>query len=183
MTECANAGEPSQEGRGFSPSDGVQIARELNNTGWTIGLGVGISSSNPVVSHTKKCVISCKCGKRLNPRPSTWCFKDIFKFHYSTVLFKYSYLILSHIRVSLFISVIMSKRIRLSLSAQEKQSTDWSKCFICQEDKFEALKSPPKKPIWQNQDTKPSQKISPSLQKLMKCLSLLIYAEWMRGME
>lgn len=39
----------------------------------------------------------------------------------------------------------MSKRIRLSLSAQEKQSTDWSKCFICQEDKFEALKSPPKK--------------------------------------
>jgi hypothetical protein len=27
----------------------------------------------------------------------------------------------------------MSKRIRLSLSAQEKQSTDWSKCFICQE--------------------------------------------------
>lgn len=40
----------------------------------------------------------------------------------------------------------MSKRIRLSLSAQEKQSTDWSKSFICQEDKFEALKSPPKKP-------------------------------------
>lgn len=39
----------------------------------------------------------------------------------------------------------MSKRIRLSLSAQEKQSTDRSKCFICQEDKFEALKSPPKK--------------------------------------
>lgn len=39
----------------------------------------------------------------------------------------------------------MSERIRLSLSAQEKQSTDWSKCFICQEDKFEALKSPPKK--------------------------------------
>lgn len=38
----------------------------------------------------------------------------------------------------------MSERIRLSLSAQEKQSTDWSKCFICQEDKFEALKSPPK---------------------------------------
>lgn len=33
LTECANAGEPSQEGRGFSPSDGVQIARELNNTG------------------------------------------------------------------------------------------------------------------------------------------------------
>lgn len=39
----------------------------------------------------------------------------------------------------------MSKRIRLSLSAQEKQSTNWSKCFICQEDKFEALKSPKKK--------------------------------------
>lgn len=39
----------------------------------------------------------------------------------------------------------MSKRFRLSLSAQEKQSTNWSKCFICQEDKFEALKSPPKK--------------------------------------
>ena len=39
----------------------------------------------------------------------------------------------------------MSKRIRLSLSAQEKQSTDWSKCFICQEDKHEALKSPPMK--------------------------------------
>ena len=39
----------------------------------------------------------------------------------------------------------MSKRIRLSLSAQEKQSTDWSKCFICQEDKQEALKSPPMK--------------------------------------
>lgn len=75
----------------------------------------------------------------------------------------------------------MSKRIRLSLSAQEKQSTNWSKCFICQEDKFEALKSPPKKTIWQNQDTKPCQKISPSLQKLMKCLFLLIYAEWMRG--
>jgi hypothetical protein len=33
LTECANAGEPSQEGQGFSPSDGVQIARELNNTG------------------------------------------------------------------------------------------------------------------------------------------------------
>ena len=33
LTECDNAGEPSQEGRGFSPSDGVQIARELNNTG------------------------------------------------------------------------------------------------------------------------------------------------------
>jgi hypothetical protein len=33
LMECANAGEPSQEGRGFSPSDGVQIARELNNTG------------------------------------------------------------------------------------------------------------------------------------------------------
>ena len=32
-----------------------------------------------------------------------------------------------------------------SLSAQEKQSTDWSKCFICQEDKHEALKSPPMK--------------------------------------
>ena len=39
----------------------------------------------------------------------------------------------------------MSKRIRLSFSAQEKQSTDWSKCFICQEDKHEALKSPPMK--------------------------------------
>jgi hypothetical protein len=39
----------------------------------------------------------------------------------------------------------MSKIIRLSLSAQEKQSTDWSKCFICQEDKHEALKSPPMK--------------------------------------
>jgi hypothetical protein len=39
----------------------------------------------------------------------------------------------------------MSKRIRLSLSAQEKQSTNWSKCFICQEDKHEALKSPPMK--------------------------------------
>ena len=39
----------------------------------------------------------------------------------------------------------MSKRIRLSLSAQEKQSTDWSMCFICQEDKHEALKSPPMK--------------------------------------
>jgi hypothetical protein len=25
---------------------------------------------------------------------------------------------------------------RLSLSAQEKQSTDWSKCSICQEDKL-----------------------------------------------
>jgi hypothetical protein len=37
-------------------------------------------------------------------------------------------------------SIIMSKRIRLSLSAQEKQSTDWSKCFICHEDKHEALK-------------------------------------------
>ena len=36
----------------------------------------------------------------------------------------------------------MSKRIRLSLSAQEKQNTDWSKCFICQKDKHEALKSP-----------------------------------------
>ena len=33
LTECVNAREPSQEGRGFSPSDGVQIARELNNTG------------------------------------------------------------------------------------------------------------------------------------------------------
>jgi hypothetical protein len=33
----------------FSPSDGVQIAQELNNTGWTIGLGVGIPSSNPVI--------------------------------------------------------------------------------------------------------------------------------------
>ena len=33
LTECDNAGEPSQEGRGFSPSGGVQIARELNNTG------------------------------------------------------------------------------------------------------------------------------------------------------
>ena len=33
LTECANAGEPSQEERGSSPSDGVQIARELNNTG------------------------------------------------------------------------------------------------------------------------------------------------------
>ena len=33
LTECDNAGEPSQEGRGFSPSDGVQIAQELNNTG------------------------------------------------------------------------------------------------------------------------------------------------------
>jgi hypothetical protein len=31
----------------------------LNNTGWTIGLGVGIPSSNPVVSHTKRCV-SCR---------------------------------------------------------------------------------------------------------------------------
>jgi hypothetical protein len=31
----------------------------------------------------------------------------------------------------------MSKIIRFSLSAQEKQSTDWSKCFICQEDKHE----------------------------------------------
>ena len=39
----------------------------------------------------------------------------------------------------------MSKIIRLSLSAQDKQSTDWSKCFICQEDKHEALKSPPMK--------------------------------------
>ena len=39
----------------------------------------------------------------------------------------------------------MSKRIRLYLSAQEKQRTDWSKCFICQEDKHEALKSPPMK--------------------------------------
>jgi hypothetical protein len=34
LTECANAGEPGQEGQGFSPSDCVQIARELNNTGW-----------------------------------------------------------------------------------------------------------------------------------------------------
>ena len=33
LTECANAGEPSQERQGFSPPDGVQIARELNNTG------------------------------------------------------------------------------------------------------------------------------------------------------
>ena len=33
LTECVNAGEPSQERWGFSPSDGVQIARELNNTG------------------------------------------------------------------------------------------------------------------------------------------------------
>jgi hypothetical protein len=33
FTECDNAGEPSQEGRGFSPSGGVQIARELNITG------------------------------------------------------------------------------------------------------------------------------------------------------
>jgi hypothetical protein len=33
LTECANVGEPSQEGRGFSPSDGVQIAWEWNNTG------------------------------------------------------------------------------------------------------------------------------------------------------
>jgi hypothetical protein len=33
LTECANTGEPSQEGRCFSLSDGVQIARELNNTG------------------------------------------------------------------------------------------------------------------------------------------------------
>ena len=29
----ANAGVSSQEGRGLSPSDGVQIAREFNNTG------------------------------------------------------------------------------------------------------------------------------------------------------
>ncbi len=36
----------------------------------------------------------------------------------------------------------MSKRIRLSLAAQEKQVTDWSKCFICQEDKIETLVSP-----------------------------------------
>ena len=33
LTECVNAGEPSQEGQGFRLSDGVQIARELNNTG------------------------------------------------------------------------------------------------------------------------------------------------------
>ena len=39
----------------------------------------------------------------------------------------------------------MSKRIRFSLSAQEKQSTDWAKCFICLEDKHEARKSPPMK--------------------------------------
>lgn len=51
-TQCANAGKPSQEGRGFSPSNGVQIARELDNTGWTTGLGGGIQSSNPIVSHT-----------------------------------------------------------------------------------------------------------------------------------
>ena len=31
LTECVNAREPSQEGRGFSPSDGVQIARELTH--------------------------------------------------------------------------------------------------------------------------------------------------------
>ena len=39
----------------------------------------------------------------------------------------------------------MSKRIRLSFSAQEKQITDWSKCFIFKEDKHEAIKSPPMK--------------------------------------
>ena len=32
LTECANVIEPSQEGRGFSPLDCVQIARELDNT-------------------------------------------------------------------------------------------------------------------------------------------------------
>ena len=36
----------------------------------------------------------------------------------------------------------ISKRIQLLLSAQEKQTTDWLKCFICQVDKREALKSP-----------------------------------------
>jgi hypothetical protein len=31
LTECANAGESSQEGRGFSPSDGVQIAQVVQD--------------------------------------------------------------------------------------------------------------------------------------------------------
>ena len=36
----------------------------------------------------------------------------------------------------------MSKRIRLSIAPSEKCNTDWSKCFLCQDDKPEALKSP-----------------------------------------
>ena len=36
----------------------------------------------------------------------------------------------------------MSKRIRLSISPEEKRETDWTKCFICQVDKHEALMSP-----------------------------------------
>jgi len=36
----------------------------------------------------------------------------------------------------------MSKRIRLSISPEDKQETDWSKCFLCQVDKDEVLKCP-----------------------------------------
>lgn len=36
----------------------------------------------------------------------------------------------------------MAKRIRLSISPEEKRETDWTKCFICQVDKHEALMSP-----------------------------------------
>ena len=56
IKECANAGKSNLDGRCSGPLDGEQIARELNNTGWTIRLCVGIPSSNPVVSHTYKCM-------------------------------------------------------------------------------------------------------------------------------
>jgi hypothetical protein len=36
----------------------------------------------------------------------------------------------------------MSKRIRLSISPEEKQETDWLKWFLCQVDKDEVLKYP-----------------------------------------
>ena len=58
---------------GLFPADGVHIAWELNDTGWTIGLNVGIQSwcwiqSNPI---QKSASI---VGKRIIPRPDIYLF-------------------------------------------------------------------------------------------------------------
>ncbi len=181
LTECANAGEPSQKGRGFSPSDGVQIARELNNTGWTIGLGVGIPSSNPVVSHTKRCV-SCRLSK---DDPSAFQL-NIWDIVYNTLqsisLFNCFCLFVFHIFVFDYWLLCRKEFGFLCLLRRSREQIGRS-VLLVKNTNMRHSNHLQWKLIWQNQDTEPCQKIFPSLPRSTKCQFLSIYVESTKEMK
>lgn len=165
LTECTNAGELSQEGRGFSPSDGIQ---EFHH--WT--QLYPMQKSVQVVG-----------GKRIIPRPFNLISEISSIIYYQSIsLFNCFCLFVFHIFVFDYWLLCRKEFGFHCLLRRTRVQIDRSVLFV-RKTNMRHSNHFQWKLIWQNLDTESCQKIFPSLPRSTKCQFLSIYVESTKEME